>query len=601
MTIKNETYQYLLKKIDEIATIVSLEKNKDKQKWAEANFEYGNIALLLAEENKELFSRDMYENAISAFKNSLKVYNSTKDITSIYNVTLALTKSLRFYGVRTGTELGRSYLTQAENLLEELAHKLRTNNLYSELADLYCEQANLARDFIQISHPSTYGIFLNKAKKFYDRALKVLTIKEDFENWIQVTFLQSSVLLELSYFHKPPKSKLFLNKASKLLKAILQYIAMVEPHDASTLLNTQKITAIFEIGFIYDSLAQQTKGRKSDTYTKKALKYLTLLKEADLAKLNNEAIIKLNLKKANLLYNIASKQKNIDKKISNLKSSIELHKTNLIILKETNATALIALTYSYLSNIYDNLAFFSKTHADKIKFYGIAIDMMQKAFLDKFLASPIKLANIMFTLAKITHEPNKIVLLEEAKSLYKKALIKDANETERYQIHKDLVKIYLMLAESNKDKAKRYFYNSIIHSKNALRYVKFRSAAHYTLLVRILCNISKLANYDNLVPSYIKHFRFFYTKLKNLSPNKRCNAIAIIEEANLYNAYAKTAPFKESIAYLIKAKTNYRYIAKNYPFYHSKIHKNLLTGSRSISITDITKKLIIKFWMITHK
>lgn len=490
MSAKNETQEYLREKIDEIANIISFEQVNNKTEWARANFDYGRLTVLLAEIEKNNFSHQLYEDAIQAFENSLHYYQTDDDISNYFSTVMALSQTWRGYALHKGDELGKAYLNKASKLLKKAIAKIKQQNLYAQEIMLICEQASLMRYFTQLSTMDTHEAYLKKALNLYDQALNILQIKEEYTNWSHISLLKGAIYNELSALPVVKNKDKYLKKAVALFTSIVQATALDNE------LSEEHSIANLELGFLYSNLAKKD---KNIIYINKALLAFKCFLNNKNLKISKQIILKIELEKAQLLYNFAITQKNSKTRISGLKKAINLYNDNIKKLQKNNNFKELQKCYQTLAEIYKFLAFQTAIVKEKLKYLNFALSFYEKQKNNEakdFIFLYKQLAKYEEKLAISCISSNQKLMVKS----YKKAIIylnkaikvPAQNNIALYlkiirilrdlSIHKKPTKIYYQLALSCLNKTKNAYrfrlqHNALsedinkIYKQNSFKYV----------------------------------------------------------------------------------------------------------------------------------
>lgn len=460
MSAKNEAQEYLREKIDEIAATISLEKFSNNPGWARANFDYGRNIILLAEIDKNFFSYDLYEEAITAFKNAMRFYQKNNDVINNCAASLALSRSLRYYAIRKGDQAGLAYLKKANKVLKKLYTTLQDSKFYIQKVMLKCEQANLMRDFVQLSPTQSHLLYLKKAINLYKESLNILKVKEDYTNWQHVLILLGNLYNEMSILQNTKQANISLKHAIKIFESIVKATEITinaENNEPSY----ENLVAHLELAFLYSTLSRTS---NKDKYIAKSLICFQKLSNNKQLNFSIETILRIEQQKAYLLYRYANLQSDLYSKVTNLKQAANLYKNNLKQLQELNYTNEIMHTYKNLSKIFDNLA------------------------------------NIIL----LSSEKN--IYLEEAITYYKESLKYITDKTQILLIYKKLASNKAKLARANKDSNKylmcKSYRQALFYLNKALKLTEDNSPVYYNLQLKIVSILRDLGKYNRPLKIY---------------------------------------------------------------------------------------------------
>ena len=460
MSPKNEAQEYLREKIDEIAATISLEKFSNKPGWARANFDYGRNMLLLAEIDKNFFSCDLYEEAILAFKNAMIFYQNNNDIINNCAASFALSRGLRYYAIRKGDQAGLAYLKKADKLLKKLHNTLQNSEYYIQQVMLKCEQANLMRDFMQLSPMQSHLLYLKKSINLYKQSLNILRVKEDYTNWQHVLILLGNLYSEMSVLQNTEQASIYLKNAIEVFESIIKATDVtVNSKDIEP--PYENLVAHLELAFLYSSMARIS---NNDKYIAKALNCFQKISNNNQLNFSIETILRIEQEKAYLLYKHANLQSDLYSKITSLKKAASLYKINLKQLEQLNYINEIMQTYTDLSKIFDILA--------------------------NIVLSP----------------KEKNIYLEEAISYYKKSLKYITDKTKLILIYKKLARNEATLAITNKDNNKylmcKSYRHALLYLHKALKLTETKSPVYYNLQLKIISIMRDLGKYNKPLKIY---------------------------------------------------------------------------------------------------
>lgn len=458
---KNEAKEYLCEKLDEIAATISLEKMHNKTAWARANFDYGRNILLLAEIDTLFCSDNLYEESIEAFKNAMYFYQTNQEWVNYCATALALSRSWRYYASRKGDQRGIAYLKKAHKLLKHLNLNLQTEDLYIQQVMIKCEQANLMRSFMQLSPRNTHILYLKRAIKLYEKALKLLKEKEDYNNWQHILSLVANLYSELSILQEEKQARFSIKKAIAIFESILQSNKLdINEHNGD--LHYKNLLAELELAFLYSNLAHNS---NNINYTNSALKYIQKLENTTGIDFSPEIILRLSLDKADLTYKYALHQKD---KISGLKQTAALYKSN------SKKVKIADYEYKKLSEIFNELAKLTYHPKEKTSYLKEAIYFYRQ------------------TLPYVTENKNLILI-------YKKIAIKEAE-----------------LANLNNDP--KAYRPSLLFLYKALKLTPINSISYYNITLKIVSILVALAKQNSPLKIYYKTALHHLNRVEKIEP-----------------------------------------------------------------------------------
>lgn len=585
----SEVQEYLQEQIEELATNISLSHFDDKIKWAEANFEYGRTACILAELEHGTASYKLYEKAIEAFKNALPVYKGNEHFKKKCSTTIALCKTLRFYGLQKGGAYGEACLVQALNFLHKLSKSIKQEKLYKTLVNVICEEAYLYRALAQFSQRSKRLFYLEQTSQALAKATKILQQKEDFTDWAYILLIHAHVHVEISRMQNKDSARASLETAAGLFKAVLES-AKHQTHAAMPMIKENEyVNAAFELGCTYTKLAYQSKSNNNLIDLINALSAFALITDTMIAQLDDKTKTELYQNKANLLSILAHKTPENKVALQILWQAIGLHEQSLASLHNQAWSATnINILYQLAKNLESCALRSVTTERNQHQLTAIASlrKAKQQAELKKetnlYSKSSWRLANLLYKTAILeVTDKTALSLLSEAVETYKK-ILKTKYLPSRLPVYKKLAAIYAYMAELQNSAAlnDKYLKKSIAYLYKATKL----AATDCSLKLKLAQNLIKLATLNKTS----KKYRIAVEKaLKAIANNADIKPIwlrkAKLLQAEFYYLCSKNNKLIKRVAYLSQSHTIY--------------NENGLDPARAKAIAQELESLYKKHWL----
>lgn len=559
----SEVQEYLQEQIEELATNISLSHFDDKIKWAEANFEYGRTACILAELEHGTKSYDLYEKAIEAFKNALPVYKGSAHFKKKCNTTIALCKTLRFYGLQKGGAYGEACLTQALNLLHKLSKSTKQEKFYKTLVNVICEEAYSYRALAQLSQLSKRLSYLQQASQALEKATKVLQQKEDFTDWAYILLIHAHVQVEISKLQQADAARASLETATELFKAVLESAKHQTYAAIPMIQENEYVNAAFELGCTYTKLAYQSKSNNNLIDLINALSAFSLITDTMIAQLDNKTKIELYQNKAKLLGVLAYKTQENKMALQLLWQAIGLHEQSLAILHNQAWSATNVTILYQLAKDLEACALRSAT-TERKHHQLTAIASLRKAKQqaerkkETLLSSKssLRLANLLYKTAILdTSDKMALTLFSEAAEIYTKILkTKDLPYT--LPIYKKLAAIYASMAKLQNTTPLN---NKYLKKSSAYLYKAAKLApTNFALKLKLAQSLIKLAKLNKTAKKYRNAIEKI---LKTMSNNADLKPIwlrkAKLLQAEFYYLCSKNSKLIKRIAYLSQCHAIY--------------------------------------------
>lgn len=605
MASNSEVQEYLREQIEELAATLSVNHFDNKINWAQANFDYGRTACILAETEHGTKSYELYAKAIDAFNKALKVYKGKAYIKLRCSATLALAKTLRLYSLQKGGLFGQVFLLQALALLQKLEKLLTNVVLYREFVNLRCEEAYLYRSLAYlVPHNGRLG-YLKQASAAFTEAAKILQQKEDFTDWGYILLVQAHLCIEISKLENPEESYKSLKAAAGLLGAVIESSKHPSYSSAPVIQDSEYISAAIELGRTYGRLANPAHINSYLPYLVNALSAFSLVSKTMAQQLETVARLKFYQNKAAILSLLAKEQKHNKPALALYSKAINLYEDCLVILsRETSAAYTIDILFN-LAKVFVACALRSSLDFRKQHIIN-SIDNLRKAIAlscvqdekHEYITLSLALAASLHQLAVLETKIDLALLaLIETRKIYETVLklnprVNEAN-LNRLALYNKLASIYVDISarEPTSELARKQLYKSLVYRYRAAKLYPQRQILKLKLnqrLVEIAC----------LNPSPAQHMPAIEKNIAKLINSASNNSFWAVKAKHLqihfYYRCAIDAKLLQKIAYLTRCYRLYAEIDNN-----SIQHQNIATELRALYKRYWLRLLLVKKLKIT--
>lgn len=512
MPLDSETRAKLREKVEETDLALALNnRHRNKKGWAQANLDHAEALSALGDEEIEPTAFEHYRDAINAFEKALSVYSAEDTLAQWGGANVSLARTLRNYGQREGGENGLLRLRRAQKVIETVYSALPEREGAFDQAMLSLENGFILRALSETDRELGKVDYLKRATDAFRDAAHILRHKERFDHWVSALTTLGLTLNECGRSQQGEQAQQTINAAIEAFKSPLAYYNPVK---------NPKEWAIcaFEQGRSYVMLAQSNNGKIRDEALRNAANNFQAVFERVQAHLNPDLLIILKGEWAGTLSQIAQLP-TTNNALDLLDKAIELHKSNIELLKNKGDTANAAMAMGFLGKDY--LVYANITQAEKRRYYfNQAINVLRQAHSDELrkshpsenLSNFIELGTALHALANLD-ENQKLELYEEATAIYEealKAVDKNKDPALWAKLHQWSGLAYAYMGEADKTSAGiNFLKHSELNFRQALSVTKpNQNFADYIRLQNnighLLYTLARRVNSNSAAPIYLE-------------------------------------------------------------------------------------------------